>query len=190
MAPNEYARNLETKQGLNIETAANSPVMSAALTHFVFSSLSDAERWSGGKYAWNFHFEGKADVPKHIKNKIPDLAAKMSTVQVGIYASNWKGGMERPQKQEDGSFVVQIPDVAEKKLPWFFVQPDTGVYVKALLENEPGKHVLAFSEMTTWREFWELWSSMRGVKVQVQVVSVESFSSPCQRFSGGISRSH
>ncbi|KAG9250039.1 uncharacterized protein F5Z01DRAFT_429461 [Emericellopsis atlantica] len=175
MAPNEYARNIETKQGINIATAANSPVVSATLTHFVFSSLSDTKRWSGGKYTWNFHFDGKADVVKHIKQKVPDLAAKMSTVQVGMYASNWKGGMGRPQKQEDGSFVVQIPDVGETKLPWIFVQRDTGVYVKALLENETGKDILAFSEMATWREFWELWSSIRGVKLRVQVVSVESF---------------
>ncbi|TVY62421.1 NmrA-like family domain-containing protein 1 [Fusarium oxysporum f. sp. cubense] len=172
---NEYARNIETKQGMNIAIAANCPAVSVTLTHFIFSNLSDTKRWSRGKYTWNFHFDGKADVVKQIKEKMPDLAAKLSTVQVGMYTSNWKGGMGRPQKQKDGSFVVQIPDVGEVKLPWIFVERDTGVYVKALLENSPGKDILAVSEMATWRDFWTLWANTQEVKLEIQVVSVENF---------------
>ncbi|OGE46699.1 hypothetical protein PENARI_c134G12441 [Penicillium arizonense] len=172
---NEYACNLETTQAMNIAIAANSPAVSSTLTHFVFSSLSDTKRWSKGKYTWNFHFDGKAQAVKRIREELPDLAAKLSTVQVGMYASNWKGGLGRPQKQEDGSFVVQIPDGPEVELPWIVVDRDTGVYVKVLLENSPGKNVLAYTQMTTWREFWTLWADVRNVKIDIKVVGLDDY---------------
>lgn len=172
---NEYACNLETTQAMNIAIAANSPTVSSTLTHFVFSSLSDTKRWSKGKYTWNFHFDGKARAVNRIREELPDLAAKLSTVQIGMYASNWKGGLGRPQKQEDGSFVVQIPDVPEVNLPWITVDRDTGVYVKALLENSPGKNVLAYTQMTTFREFWTLWADVRNVKIEIKVVGLDDF---------------
>ncbi|KAI9042110.1 NmrA/HSCARG family protein [Aspergillus affinis] len=172
---NEYACNLETTQAMNIAIAANSPAVSSTLTHFVFSSLSDTKRWSKGKYTWNFHFDGKAQAVKRIREELPDLAAKLSTVQVGMYASNWKGGLGRPQKQEDGSFVVQIPDGPEVELPWIVVDRDTGVYVKTLLENPPGNNVLAYTQMTTWREFWTLWADVRNVKIDIKVVGLDDY---------------
>ncbi|KAJ5208401.1 hypothetical protein N7449_002780 [Penicillium cf. viridicatum] len=172
---NEYACNLETTQAMNIAIAANSPSVSSTLTHFVFSSLSDTKRWSKDKYTWNFHFDGKARAVNRIREELPDLAAKLSTVQIGMYASNWKGGIGRPQKQEDGSFVVQIPDVPEVNLPWITVDRDTGVYVKALLENSPGKNVLAYTQMTTFRKFWTLWADVRNVKIEAKVVGLDDF---------------
>ncbi|KAJ6086548.1 hypothetical protein N7467_005462 [Penicillium canescens] len=175
---NEYAGNLETTQGMNIALAANSPAVSSTLTHFVFSSLSDTKRWSHGKYTWNFHFDGKAKVVRRIREELPDLAAKLSTIQVGMYTSNWKGGIGQPQKQKDGSFLVQIPDGRETKLPWIVVGRDAGVYVKALLENSPGKHILGYSQMATWREFWTLWAEVRDVKVEIKEVHLDEFFKP------------
>ncbi|PCD33713.1 hypothetical protein AU210_009931 [Fusarium oxysporum f. sp. radicis-cucumerinum] len=179
---NEYARNIETNLAMNIAIAASSPAVSATLTHFVFSSLSDTKRWSRGKYTWNFHFDGKADAVNRIKAEMPDLAAKLSIVQVGAYTSNWKWGLGRPQKLADGSFVVQIPDAGEIKIPWTFVERDTGVYVKALLENAPGKNILAFSETATHREFWTLWADTRNVKLDIQESSVEELVKPLPHF--------
>ncbi|KAL6915047.1 hypothetical protein ACHAP8_005891 [Fusarium lateritium] len=179
---NEYARNIETSLAMNIAIAANSPAVSATLTHFVFSSLSDTKRWSRGKYTCNFHFDGKAEAVNRIKAEMPDLAAKLSTVQVGAYTSNWKWGLGRPQKLADGSFVVHIPDTGEHKIPWIFVDRDTGVYVKALLENTPGKNILAFSEMATHREFWTLWADIQNVKLDIQESSVEEIVKPLPDF--------
>lgn len=175
VTPNEYACNLETKRGMNIATAANSLAVSATLTHFVFSSLSDTKHWSHGKYTWNYHFDGKAAVVKRIKKELPGLAEKLSIIQVGMYASNWKAGMGRPQKQKDGAFVVQIPDIGEVQLPWIYVDRDVGIFVEALLATSPGEQILGVSQMASWREFWTLWAETRGVKLEIQVVSVEEF---------------
>ncbi|GFF54013.1 nmrA-like family domain-containing protein 1 [Aspergillus udagawae] len=166
VTPNEYACNLETKRGMNIATAANSPSVSATLTHFVFSSLSDTKYWSHGKYTCNYHFDGKAAVVKRIKKELPGLAEKLSIIQ---------GGMGRPQKQKDGTFVVQIPDIGEVQLPWIYVDRDVGIFVEALLATSPGKQILGVSQMASWREFWTLWAETGGVKLEIQVVSVEEF---------------
>ncbi|QKD55376.2 uncharacterized protein FOBCDRAFT_240610 [Fusarium oxysporum Fo47] len=146
---NEYARNIETNLAMNIAIAASSPAVSATLTHFVFSSLSDTKRWSRSKYTWNFHFDGKADAVNRIKAEMPDLAAKLSIVQVGAYTSNWKWGLGQPQRLADGSFVVQIPDAGEIKIPWIFAERDTGVY------------------------FWTLWADTQNVKLDIPESSVE-----------------
>lgn len=175
---NKYACNVKTTQGMNIALAADSPAVSPTLTHFVYSSLSDTKRWSKGKYTWNFHFDGKALVVKRILEELPDLAAKLSMVQVGMYASNWKGALGRPQRQENGSFVVQIPDGPEVKLSWIVADQDTGIYVKALLENSPRQYTLAYSETATWREFWTLWAEIQNVKVEFKVVVLDEFLKP------------
>jgi hypothetical protein len=175
ITPNEYACNLETKRGMNIATAADSPAVSATLTHFIFSSLSDTKHWSNGKYTWNYHFDGKAAVVNRIKKELPALAEKLSIIQVGMYTINWKGGMGRPTKQKDGAFLVQIPDIGEVQLPWIYVDRDVGIFVEALVESSPRKQILGVSQMASWREFWTLWAETRGVKLEIQVVSVEEF---------------
>ena len=60
------------------------------LDRFVYSALSDAKRWSKGKYKSVYHFDSKAQVVEYVKRVHPDLDAKMSTVQIGEYAENWR----------------------------------------------------------------------------------------------------
>jgi len=60
------------------------------LERFVYSALSNAKKWSKGKYTWVYHFDSKAAVVEYVKEKYPQLDAKMSTLQVGEYATNWK----------------------------------------------------------------------------------------------------
>lgn len=164
---NEYARDLEIAQGMNMALAASSPGVLSTLTHYIFSSLSDTKARSQGKYTWNFHFDGKASVTQRIQAGLPGLAAKLSTVQIGMYTTNWKLGIGRPYKQGDGSLFVPIPEGDERQLPWIVVSRDTGVFVKALLQQEPGRHVLGSSEMATFREFWKLWANIQGVKIEI-----------------------
>ncbi|KAF7592358.1 hypothetical protein BBP40_000341 [Aspergillus hancockii] len=172
---NEYACKRETAQGMNMALAANSPSVLSTLTHFVFSTLSDTKRWSHGKYTWNYHFDGKAAVVERIRDELPNLAAKLSTVQIGMYVTNWKMGIGCPKKQEDGSFLVSVPPGAEHPLPWVITQRDTGIFVKALLEQLPGKHVLGYSEMATWHEFWALWAEIQGVRVEIKEVGFDEY---------------
>lgn len=87
---NEYCYDLELQQGKNIADAAATV---DGLDRYVVSALCDASKWSKGKYTWNYHFDSKARIVDYIREKYPQLAAKMSVVQLGSYMDNWKSGM-------------------------------------------------------------------------------------------------
>ncbi|KAM0273867.1 hypothetical protein ACHAQH_008199 [Verticillium albo-atrum] len=172
---NEYSYQREISQGMNMAIAASSPTVLSTLTHFIFSSLSDTKKWSKGKYTQNWHFDSKAAVVDRIRSELPALAAKLSIVQVGSYVSNWKSAIGRPQKQDDGSFLILVPSEQKRPLPWAVADQDTGIFVKVLVAQPVGKNVLAFSEWATWNEFWVLWSEVLDVKIQLKTVSVDEY---------------
>lgn len=88
--PNEYAFDIEVRRGLNIAEAAAEPRVLQTLDRFIFSTLADVKKWSGGKYTWVYHFDSKAKVTEHVRAHMPELAKQMSTLQIGEYATNWK----------------------------------------------------------------------------------------------------
>jgi hypothetical protein len=81
--------DLEFQQGKNI---ADAVATVKSLELFIWSSLSDAKKWSGGKYPGVYHFDCKAHVIDYIKNKYPTLAAKMNVLMMGLFVTNWKWG--------------------------------------------------------------------------------------------------
>lgn len=88
---NEYCYELELRRAMNIAKAAAENL--GTVERFIFSSLSNAKEWSKGKYTWVYHFDSKAEAARRIKQELPELAARMSLLQVGLYATNWKSGM-------------------------------------------------------------------------------------------------
>jgi hypothetical protein len=85
----EWCYETEVQQGKNIADAVASV---DTLDLFVWSSLSDAKKWSKGKYAGVFHFDSKAHVVDYINSTHPGLAARMSILQMGLFVTNWKWG--------------------------------------------------------------------------------------------------
>lgn len=83
---NEWAAAHETEQLKSvIDAAAAVP----ALERFILSSLSDATKWSRGKYPHVFHFDSKAKAEAYGREGHPDLWAKTSVFQAGIFLSNF-----------------------------------------------------------------------------------------------------
>ena len=80
---------LEKQQGKNI---ADAVATVKGLERFVWSSLSNASKWSGGKYTGVYHFDSKAHVVDYINSQHPKLAEKMSILQMGLFVTNWKWG--------------------------------------------------------------------------------------------------
>jgi hypothetical protein len=172
----EYAYDREVAQGVNIARAAASPDVLKTLKHFVFSSLADATKWSGGKYTTVYHFDSKAEVIRVIKTRFPELATRTSTLQMGHYVTNWKGfAPMAPQKQSDGSFLMLRPFGGNVQLPWVVTAEDTGSFVKALVEVTPGKDLLGVSQMMTSSEFMTLWGQILEVKIAFKQVSEDEF---------------
>ena len=96
---NVYAYDLEIEHGMNIAAAASEPGVLKTLTHFVYSALANSKRISKGKYSHNYHYDSKGVVVERIREELPDLAARLSTVQIGAYLTNWKlNPMMGPQK--------------------------------------------------------------------------------------------
>lgn len=119
LTPNQYAFKREVEQGVNIAEAAASPTVLKTLERFVLSSLSNATKWSNGKYAHVYHNDAKAEIIEVIQTRFPELAAKMSTVQIGHYVTNWKQSPAlTPQKHADGSFVIQRTFSPQFRMPF------------------------------------------------------------------------
>ncbi len=170
--PNQVAMDLEIQQGKNIIHAAAKHL--ATLERLVVSTLSDSEKWSGGKITSNLHFDGKAKYTQYLKDNFPDLARKSSYLQMGYYLSNWKSmpGMA-PNKQEDGTFVLMR---SGGKHPTPYIDPpnDTGYLVKALVEaKEANITLLGYCELITNEEYAAIWGKFLGVKVRTEVKGME-----------------
>jgi hypothetical protein len=176
MTPNEHAYNREVFQGNNISAAAASPSVLKTLERFILSSLSDARKWSGGKYTTVYHYDSKVEMIRVVKTEYPELAKKMSTLQVGHYVSNWKAFPSMaPQKQADGSFLALRPVGRNVVFPFVVTERDIGEFVKALVNASPGKDLLGVSESLTWPEWMEIWGKVLGVKAGFRRVSGEEF---------------
>lgn len=92
----EWVHDKEVRQGKNIfEAAAQVP----SLERLVFSGLSNASKWSGGKYKNVLHFDSKAFASEWAQEQLPEVWAKTSVLQVGMYLENFMlQPMLKPQK--------------------------------------------------------------------------------------------
>jgi nucleoside-diphosphate-sugar epimerase len=86
----------ETQQLKNIiDAAAKVP----DLERFILSSLSDATKWSKGKYIHVYHFDSKAKAEEYGRQTYPELWKRTSIYQAGLFLSNYLvGGMSPPTK--------------------------------------------------------------------------------------------
>ncbi|KAH7316939.1 hypothetical protein B0I35DRAFT_451737 [Stachybotrys elegans] len=170
----EWCYETELQQGKNI---ADAVATVAGLDLFVWSSLSHAKKWSRGKYTGVFHFDSKAEVVDYINDVYPQFAKKMSTLQMGLFITNWKWGQAAVpwEKLADGSMVLRIPGNGDVPIP-LVVPSDTGKFVKALVQLPPGKSVIAFGDRLTWADYVKLWSRITGVPATFAKATVEEHS--------------
>ena len=83
---NEYCFDAEVQQAKNIFHAVI-PVLDG-LERFVYSTLPGIKKWSKGKYTWAYHFDSKQAAVDYLEEKLPQLAAKTSYVNLGLYVTN------------------------------------------------------------------------------------------------------
>lgn len=86
----EYAYDVEFLQGKNIVDAAATTVDTLDENGFLVSTLSHADKCSGGEYEELYHFDAKADIfPAYVNKKYPKLAAKMSCIHTGYFYTSY-----------------------------------------------------------------------------------------------------
>ncbi|KAM0445309.1 hypothetical protein ACHAPV_008383 [Trichoderma viride] len=172
----QYAFDREVEQGLNIAYGASDPSVLGTLEHFVYSSLSDASRCSGGKYTTIYHFDSKAKTIDLIKSQFPELAKRMSALQMGHYVTNWQAvPAMAPLRQPDGMYLTKRPFSGDVQVPFVVPDRDTGAFVKALLDVSPGKTLVGVSEMMTFPTWMEIWGRVLDVQAAYQEVSPGEF---------------
>jgi hypothetical protein len=173
---NQYCYDLELQYGKNIADAV-ATIADTTLEHYIWSSLSDVKKWSDGKYTWVYHFDSKAHVYDYIKETLPNLAQKTSSVQIGHYADNWKkmGSFLWLNKAEDGVYELSTCAHPHTSFPWVDTLNDTGKFVRALVETAPGKDLLGVSEEVTYEQYLRQWSEVLGLPTRFRSISMEEY---------------
>ncbi|PSN73911.1 NAD(P)-binding protein [Corynespora cassiicola Philippines] len=169
--PNEVAMDREVRQGKNIVDAAAATL--GSLDRFVLSTLSETKKWSGGKITFNLHFDGKAAFAEYARERYPELWAKTSLLQMGVFAENWRMGMTVPKKVGEGVFKLQAPQSGERKFPLVDVEADTGSFVRALVASPPGQNFVGASAYLNWNEWCAIWARVHGVELSFERLPYE-----------------
>ncbi|KAF2453536.1 putative hscarg dehydrogenase, partial [Lineolata rhizophorae] len=165
-----WAYEYELQQGRNIFDAAASI---GTLDRLIFSTIQDVAEASNGKYVGAYHADTKAHAEMYGKNTYPDLYGKTSTIQVGVYLSNFKElPSEMPKKEADGSFNFVTQFHAETPLPLIATDEDTGPLVAALLKEPPGTKLMGYREWMTVGKFVDTWGRVLNVEAKITTLPI------------------
>lgn len=170
----ELAFDVEVKHGRNIADAAAKVV---GLERFVFSALPPVAKASANEIANCYHWDSKAAIMEYIEKSRPKLAAKMSRIYLGCYATNWfiiPRWNDATQK-----YNIIIPLDPHVKLPIIDAKGSTGSLVRALVEDEePQTQLLAYDYESnlTIPEVQQIWSRATGKEIGFPQVTIEEVS--------------
>ena len=177
---NEWAAEHEEQQLKHVIDAASKV---PTLEKFILSSLSHAEKWSKGKYTRVYHFDGKARAAEYIPKAHPDLWAKTSIFQAGLFLNNFiqlplnqpvkirlipfKHGQHLTNMRQNADGIVQFitalnPDT---KFPFIAAEEDSGPFVKALITQEPaGRNLIAYRGWLSHNEIAAAFTKATGIE--------------------------
>ncbi|ORY30795.1 hscarg protein [Naematelia encephala] len=136
---NTLSKDVEIQQGKNIADAAKT----TGVEHFIFSTLINATKATGGKLSGIEHFDSKATVTDYVIS----LGLPATFWLPGYYMSNLPGQGLR-KDESTGKYVLSTPNKPESKFPLIDIVNDTGKFIKAILldrEGTLGKHILGAS---------------------------------------------
>ncbi|KAH0557153.1 hypothetical protein GP486_005054 [Trichoglossum hirsutum] len=171
----ETAIKFESAQGINLAKAAS---RTPTLEHYIWSTLPNAKRISGGKYLIP-HFESKNIVDDYIKQD-KNLYPKTTFLWVTFYATNYMFPMFTPNFAKSSGKHVQIQPTPPS-VPILTIgdaKANIGAFVRAILSQPKitlQKTVLAYVESLTIGELLENWSAGTGKPSVYVQTSLEEF---------------
>lgn len=170
-----YAGDLEAVQGINAAKAASHPKVLATLEKYIFSTLPGVTKGSGGQFTHAYEFDAEAEAEEYIRQNLPQLNQRTSTVICGSYLENWPYiDALAPQKEEDGSYSFLWLDCPGEHTahPELWAIKDTGIFVKALVLDHPASmEALACTAIIGAKDYAALWSRVMRLPAQHKVVS-------------------
>ncbi|KAH0536619.1 hypothetical protein FGG08_006530 [Glutinoglossum americanum] len=171
----EAAIKVESAQGINLARAAS---RTPTLEHYIWSTLPNGKRISGGKYLIP-HFESKNIIDDYIKQD-KNLFPKTTFVWFTFYAANYLFPMFTPNFVKSSGKHVQIQP-SPPNVPIYSIgdaKANVGIFVRSIL-NQPGltlgKFVLAYTESLTVGQLLENWSAATGKPSVYVQTSLEDF---------------
>ncbi|KAH8821969.1 hypothetical protein F5884DRAFT_658953 [Xylogone sp. PMI_703] len=176
MPQNKWVYEYEVQQLKNMIDAA---AQTEGLERLVYSTLSDGAKWSKGKYKNILHFVSKAHASYYGAEKYPELWKKTSTIQVGWYLSNLTTNpILQPEKNSEGvtQFIMNLD--GDLHLPIVAPEEDTGPFTKALVEEKPGKNLIAYRQWMTMKEFVKLFTEAVGRPAEYVQLPIGQFAVP------------
>lgn len=164
--------SVEVTQGKAVADAS----IAAGVKLLIWSALPHVTTLTGGKLAHMDHFDSKADVATYIETAKKGTGLAAAYVEPGFFMSNIKG-MVKPQNKVPTLTLPWHP--TETQVPLFDVASDTGLFVGALLAQEPsavdGKRVLEVSEWATPEQIMATLTKGAGQQTNFQSVPENVF---------------
>ncbi len=159
----------EVQHGKNaVLAAAGVPT----LERLIYSALGPMNVASKGKYPASYHWETKAAIVVYIQKEQPDLASKTSFIYLGAYATN-PFLMPKPDT-DSGEYKMVIPCSGKTRFPIIDETKSTGVFVRALIEDEEsGVKLLAYDSYLAIEQAVEAWSKVTGKPATLIQLSLE-----------------
>ncbi|OIW29356.1 NAD(P)-binding protein [Coniochaeta ligniaria NRRL 30616] len=172
----EKAVDVEAQQGTNVAKAA---AATDSLEHFIWSTLPNSTKVSGGKYTVP-HFEGKNRTDSFIRQE-KDLLAKTTFLWVTWYDSNYNFPMFTPYHIPTSGKYVQFtsysPDTPFTTIG--DVRANIGPFVRAILDKPQqtrnGAIVRADIATLTSDELLKTWAVVQGKEAISVRTDVETY---------------
>ncbi|KAI2606667.1 putative hscarg dehydrogenase [Hypoxylon sp. NC1633] len=151
-----YVRDYEAQQNKNIIDAA---AKVSTLERFIYSSLPNMTKLSGGKYAHVYFSDSKALAEEYGQATYPELWEKTSILYAGLYLENILGGpliCPKLNKAKDTLIASSAEPLTSYAFPWYSAVQDTGALVAALIQAAPGKKLTGANEWLSLEDIAKL----------------------------------
>ncbi|PNY27047.1 NmrA-like family domain-containing protein 1 [Tolypocladium capitatum] len=173
----EKAVEIESAQGINLAKAASK---TASLEHFIWSTLPNGGRLTGGKYLVP-HFVAKNRVDDYIKQD-EALHAKTTFLWITFYGNNFQYAAFAPNLMKTSGSYVQLSTASPTTPILSIGSPlgNIGAFALAILRQPrktlPGRFVCAYVEETTAGKMLQDWGQVTGKRAVYVQTSLDDFS--------------
>ena len=130
---------------------------------YIYSTLPNAGKISGGKLKNMGHFDGKEAVEEYIRT----LPLKSAFIAPGSFMSNFHASMA-PHPTGDGTYAIASFVQPDTQMPLIDTEEDTGKWVGAILADFPGfegKVLCCSTALYTFPEIAEVMSEVSHKRV-------------------------
>ena len=167
----EKLKERELAQGKAMADAA----VAAGVQYFIFSTLSNGGKISGGKIQKLGHFDVKAEIEDYLRAQ----PMKSAFFAPGSFMQNF-GHFMGPRPAGDGTYAIAHFVKPETQLPLIDIVDDTGKYVGAILaepDRYEGKVFSAATRLYSYSEIVKTMSEASGKTVNYKQLPLNVWSS-------------